>query len=388
MSDGDLATEVAAFLTRNNSIAYAHIAPDLTVQAASGNFADRLGLQDVEIVGAPLDEVLWEFVGSAETLHAVLNGELPTYRLEHVQRETNDGAVGYLTFHVVPLLPQEPDRGLLLFIEDRTEAGTLEQHLVQERNELRLARSALAQANEELRRLNRLKSLFLSMAAHDLRTPLTVILGFAQLLNAHLPAELDQEDREYLETISAQAEWLDRLIGNLLALDQIEEGRLLLKPVTCDVAELAEEVREAMRGMTLVKNQELALAAPPSPTFAYADPERAKQILYNLVGNAVKYSPPGTRIEIGVDAAGSEGEVILTVRDEGRGMSEAELGRLFHPYYRTEEAHSSKVKGTGLGLFIVKTLAEAQNGRVAVSSALGQGSTFSVYLPAAAEASA
>lgn len=377
--DSHIAGRLVEHLADRRHLAFAIIAPDLTLARASANFA-AVATGPIDAERPALADVLLEFVGAEGMLRDILAGAEPSFRLDHVARERPDGAPLYLTFEVIPLETAVPQNGLLLLVQDTTRNGTLEQRLVQERNELRLARAALADANAELTRLNRLKSLFLSMAAHDLRTPLTVIQGFAQLLAMDLsPEPSEATSREYLETITAQVEWLDRLIVNLLALDQIEEGKLALRPTACIIDVIGQEVLDAMQALALSKRQRLTLEPADAPTQAFADPERVRQILYNLLGNAIKYTPPQGHIRLRLGT--ENGMAVVAVADNGRGMTATEQAQLFELYYRTNDAARSKVKGTGLGLFIVKTLAEAQNGHIDVHSAPGEGTTFTVRLP-------
>jgi signal transduction histidine kinase len=245
---------------------------------------------------------------------------------------------------------------------------------------LRLARRELARLNEDLQRLNRLKSLFLSMAAHDLRTPLTSIRGYSTLLakDAHLPDQY----RKPLRTIAVQADKLNRLISDLLDLDQIEQGRLAIKPESCDLGEIVREVVEAIEAYARDQGKEIATVLPERPLQIRADSAAIWRVLHNLVGNAVKYTDRGGRIR--VSASQTAAETIIQVADNGLGMSDEEMSRLFQLYYRTGQAVDSKVAGTGVGLFIVKTLVEAHGGSIAVSSRPDQGSTFTVRLPTGA----
>jgi len=375
-----LAARAAAAFTRTHRLAYAHIAPDLTIARASPNFEKLLDSSDTPIEGQPLTDRLWGFIGAEEDLLAVLRGTAPDYMLEQVNHELPDGSTAYLTYRVTRLDQDGETGGLLLVIEDVTAASILQQHVTQDRNELRLVQTQLSHAIVELQRLNRFKSLVLSMAAHDLRSPLTVVRGYADLLLKALERG-KPVDREAIATILAQADRLNQMIANLLNLDQIERGQLIIKPAPCDLNELVRDVTKTISPMAALGGLSLLLDLPGTPTRVYADPDRVRQILQNVMSNAVKYTPSRGRVEIVIRPF--EDEAILRITDTGPGMTQAQVARLFQPYYRTDDARESQIEGSGLGLFIVKTLVDAQHGAVAVDSEPGRGTTLTLMLPLA-----
>ncbi len=289
------------------------------------------------------------------------------------------GKSHYYHYRVVPLIEDQPGAGLLLIVEDSTVSGQLEQNLVQDKNDLRLVQAELARTNRELHRLNRLKSLFLSMAAHDMRAPLTAIMGYTDLVRADLPPDSDPILAEFLGIIAGQVRWLSRLLKDLLDLDQIEQGKLMLDIKTCDLGELVREIAGLLMEKAVRQSLILEIETPAKPVVIQADPERIRQILYNLINNAIKYTPDGGRVD--VETWEREEAVIIRVQDTGRGMSEEEKAQLFQIYYRTAEARRSEISGTGLGLFIVHTMVEAHHGSIEVETQPGQGTTFTVRLP-------
>lgn len=372
-----LSESVARNLQQNRRLAFAQIGPDLIFRQVSPGFLKMVNRSQLSPVGEPLTEVLWEFVGSEPLLEQIVSGERSTYRLEHVNVMDETGEPRYRTLQVAPIDESNPTEGLLLIIEDSSEYGQLHQHLVQDRNELRLLRQQLALANEELRQLNQLKSLFLSMAAHDLRSPLTSIRGFSELLLDEVDSGIQQE---FLEIIVTQADRMQRLIGDFLDLDQIERGELVIEAEYCNVIQITSDVVAALRPMVSAKRQTLQLNLPSQPILIWADPDRLSQILYNLIGNSLKYSLEGGAIDVAVRRV--DKEVEFEISDSGLGISAEETGRLFNLYYRSDGVRHSKITGTGLGLYIVKMLVEAHNGHVTVKSQPGRGSTFIVRLPA------
>jgi signal transduction histidine kinase len=374
-----LAARVAQAFDRGQRLAYAVLSPDLEVVRSSDKLGDLASVPGIPLQGRRLPAVFDEFVGADQALADVLRGKAASYSLGRVNRVAEDGEIGYLNFEVLPFDPGQPSLGLLLLVEDVTHTGRLEQDLVQDRNDLRLAQAQLARANAELQRLNRLKSLFLSIAAHDLRAPLSAILGYTELLRRLLPGESVEEVGEFLDIISSQVDWLNRLITDFLDLDQIEDGKLALNLRPCDLVSLVQNIARVMEGAARRAGHEMVLELPQAPLVLSADAERLQQILFNLLSNAVKYTPAGGSVRVVARRQGDQAQLI--VQDNGRGMTAEELDRLFQLYYRTRSVQAAGVAGTGLGLYIVKTLVEAHHGDVEVESEPGKGSKFLVSLP-------
>ena len=377
LSPNRLAAYAAHVFSTTHRLAYAHLDSNLNIRQTSANFASMVHIERAG-ENRPLTELFWEFVGLEDVLQQVLQKEIPLYRLEHVNREQADGRITYLTFQVTLLDHQQPEAGLLLLVEDTSNYGQLHHDLIQDRNELRLLQRQLSQANAELRQLNQMKSLLLSMAAHDLRTPLTAIYGYTDLLLGMTPAR-DDERVTYLRIIHSQSEKLSHLINDVLSLDQIERNTLKLNRTSCWIQDCLREVIKTLEVQFHNRQQTVRTTMPEEEIFIWGDPEKILQILYNLLGNAIKYSPIGGQIEIELQPIGEMLEI--AIRDNGPGLTEAELKQLFSLYYRTESAQESGVTGTGLGLFIVKTLVEAHGGQVTVASQPGLGTTFTITLP-------
>ena len=378
-----LAAHVAKAYNSTHQLAYAHLSPELKVLQISPNFLSLLHTPGIEVVGQPIANVLWEFVGAENVLNDVLHGMQPNYQLDQVHREQKDGTLSYLSFRVSAVRQYDPSSGLLLLIEDTTEYGRLQQDLVQDRNELRLLQKKLEQANKELTELNQMKSLFLSMAAHDLQTPLTAIFGYSDLLLNGIGASSPEQQEEFLETIRAQANRLSRLVTDFLDLDQIEQGTLDIVPMECLLNEIITEVVNVVRIEAQMRDITLDLELPSEPLLLMADPDKLHQVLYNLIGNALKYTMSGGSIRIETSQAIEE--ISIAISDSGLGMSQEQLSNLFTLYYRTEEATQRRIKGKGLGLYIVKSLVEAHNGRIEVTSEPNVGTTFTVVLPKGAD---
>lgn len=232
----------------------------------------------------------------------------------------------------------------------------------------------------ELRRLDQMKTDFVSHVSHELRTPLTSIKGFVATLLADTEGYYDLDTRrEFLQIIDQECDRLTRLINDLLNLSRIEAGRaleLILKPV--DVADIARKIVEIQKNYT-TKHQFVVDVKGPIPAIV-ADEDKVDQIITNLVSNAVKYSPDGGEVRITIKEDPESGGVLVAVKDQGIGIPKDVLPRLFQRFTRVE---GRKVAGTGLGLYLTRHLVEAHGGKIWVESEEGKGSTFYFTLPSA-----
>jgi len=239
---------------------------------------------------------------------------------------------------------------------------------------LEQSRREMAGLGDFIRRLEKAKSEYVSMVAHEIRTPLTSIQGFSEM--AASPDTPPEKRKEYYRIILTESERLSRLVTNLLNLSRIEAG-LELNREPVDVPELVLGEMEFFRSQTDVHRLEYK-GSRDIPT-VFADPERLRQVLQNLLSNAIKYSPGGGRVEV---ETGREGRyVTISVRDEGIGIPAEELPRIFERFSRVERDEATGISGTGLGLAIVKHLVELHGGKITAQSEPGRGSTFTVYLP-------
>ena len=244
------------------------------------------------------------------------------------------------------------------------------------------AEAALIAARDEAERANRAKSQFLSQMSHELRTPLNAILGFGQLLQSDPRQALGAHQQPWVREILRGAEHLLELINEILDLGRIESGELLLEPTLVDLHDLAAECVGLMQTLAAQRGVQIEpLPAALAGRTAGADRRRLKQVLLNLLGNAIKYNRPGGHVALEVaDDPDVAGHVRLAVRDDGPGLSADEQSRLFQPFERLAAARSG-VEGTGIGLALSRRLVEAMGGRIGVDSQPGQGCRFWLGLP-------
>jgi signal transduction histidine kinase len=234
----------------------------------------------------------------------------------------------------------------------------------------------------EERALDELKGEFVATISHELRTPLAAIYGSAQTLQRR-DLQLDDGMRlRLLDVITTESERLTRIAGDILLANTLDSGRLRLETGRVDLGDLTKEVVEEMRS-AFAERQDITIRLCPvnGGTQVSADPDKLRQVLINLVDNAVKYSPDGGNVEVEVEPRDSGIRVV--VRDQGIGIPGKEQQRIFGKFYRVDPQLSRGVGGTGLGLYICRELVRRMQGRISVESREGAGSTFCVDLPVA-----
>ena len=250
----------------------------------------------------------------------------------------------------------------------------------QARTEAEIATRLITAQNERLRELDRLKDEFVGMISHDLRTPLTSISGYVELLQDEETGPLNEEQRSFLDVVARNADRLLRLVSDLLFVARLQAGQLELELEQIDLAEVAAHTIEAVGPRAEAKGLTLGYARDGS-TLVLGEHGRLAQLLDNLVSNAIKFTPKGGRVDVRV--AAENGAVVLEVSDSGIGIPEEERALLFERFFRASSAVSRQIPGTGLGLYISKAIAEAHDGRIDVDSEEGRGTTFRLTLPRA-----
>jgi signal transduction histidine kinase len=246
-------------------------------------------------------------------------------------------------------------------------------------DQMRRELSAAAAAREDA--INQRDSFF-SVAAHELKTPLTALLGQAQLLQrrARRDGALDERNRRSIDVVVAQAERLSALVGDLLDISRIQQGRLTLAQEPTDLAALVRRVVDEVR--PTAEGRRISDAGPAAePLLISGDPLRLEQVLHNLISNALKYSGAGDEVAIRAERDGAWARV--SVSDTGIGIPAEALPHLFERHYRAPNVTSGLIGGMGVGLYVVREIVTMHGGRVEAQSVEGEGSIFTVWLPLA-----
>jgi CheY-like chemotaxis protein/anti-sigma regulatory factor (Ser/Thr protein kinase) len=246
-------------------------------------------------------------------------------------------------------------------------------------NEFANLQREMAKKNAELAKLNELKNRILGVAAHDLRSPLGVILSYAEFLEADGAHTMDERQRAFVTTIRQTSEFMLHMVTDLLDVAAIEGGKLTLDRQPTDLVEATRRNIGLNGVLSARKAIAIDLEAESSIPEVQIDRGKIEQVLNNLIGNAVKFSHPGRPVHVSITAA--EGVATVSVRDEGQGIPEADLSKLFKPFSKTSVRSTAGEQSTGLGLAIVRNIIEGHGGRIWVKSEVGRGSTFSFTLP-------
>jgi signal transduction histidine kinase/DNA-binding response OmpR family regulator len=245
----------------------------------------------------------------------------------------------------------------------------------------------IAEANLKIREADRLKSQFLANMSHELRTPLNSIIGFSDVLLSRLPPEFPDKHIRFLKTINTSGQHLLGIINDLLDLSKIEAGKMELNPEPIPVQTTVEGVSAIMRGTAKERDIHFDIDIPADLPMLEADPVKFKQILFNLVSNAAKFSTDGSTVEVSarhLTAADSSlgcDAIEVAVTDHGVGIDPKDHRIIFEEFRQVDGTSTRSFGGTGLGLALVKRLVELHRGTIKVDSAPGEGSTFTVTLP-------
>jgi PAS domain S-box-containing protein len=252
------------------------------------------------------------------------------------------------------------------------------------REELRQRSEELERQNHFIREASRLKSEFLANMSHELRTPLNAIIGFSELMHDGRVGPVSPEYKEYLGDILAGGRHLLQLINDVLDLSKIEAGKMEFTPEPVNLANIVTEVRAIVQGLSARKSIQLQIDLDPALTGIVTDTRSLKQVLYNYISNAIKFSHERGRVRVQLRAEQPDC-FRIDVEDTGIGIGDEDMGKLFREFQQIDGSMAKQYSGTGLGLALTKRIVEAQGGQVGVASVAGQGSTFFAVLPRVAQ---
>jgi PAS domain S-box-containing protein len=283
----------------------------------------------------------------------------------------------------ISLSPLETEEGVLVSaaIRDITDRRRLEEirRKSQELEETN-RRVELEEQNKRIQEANRLKSEFVANMSHELRTPLNSVIGFAELMASGKVGPISAAHKEYLGDILTSSKHLLQLINDVLDLAKVESGKIEIRPEAIVPKKIVNEVRDILRGLAGERHTKVDVEIDDSLEELVLDAAKFKQVLYNYLSNAIKFTPEGGRVRVSVQPTGDD-RVRIDVEDTGIGVRREDLHRLFVEFQQLDTGTAKRYAGTGLGLAVTKRIVEAQGGTVEVRSEVGKGSTFSAILP-------
>jgi signal transduction histidine kinase/DNA-binding response OmpR family regulator len=358
-----------------------------------GPLTASLGRQEIEEQNAAIHDWMRAVFADDWATHAAqLRGQAARHAQSGLSFIAWCELTGAFQRRLLPLLMRElgptsprlqPAIDVLLRFCDRSMAVLGDSYLSAKQSQLAASEESNVSIREESRQIveaNRLKSEFLANMSHELRTPLNAIIGFAELMHDGVVDPNSIQHREFLNHILLSGRHLLQLINDVLDLAKVESGRLEFHPELADLNSLVEEVQTVLRTTAASKGVRLEAQVGPGLDALLVDPARLKQVLYNYLSNALKFTPQGGTVSL--RATAEEGDRFrVEVEDTGIGIRSTDLGRLFVEFQQLDNPLTKQHAGTGLGLALTRRLVEAQGGSVGVRTRFGEGSCFYAVLP-------
>jgi signal transduction histidine kinase len=234
---------------------------------------------------------------------------------------------------------------------------------------------AFERANHQLIKIDKMKDELIGIINHELKTPITCVLSSVEVIKARGTEKFDESQKKLTDIIFKSGQDMLKLTNDLLDLSKIESDNIELHPENFPIINLIEEIVQGLKPIADKKNVKLATFVPDNVSTVYGDPDRLKQVLFNLIDNAIKYSNDGGTIEISVKS--DNNKIMFEVTDHGVGIKPDHINDIFNKFSK----HSAGYKGTGLGLYIAKSFIEAHKGNLSVSSEYGKGAKFTFFIP-------
>lgn len=380
-SEEALRSSEQSLATTLDSIADAVIATDTSGRVVRMNPVAELltGWSLAEAEGRPLAEVFRVLNETTRQpvdspIARILRDGTVVAPANHTALTARDGGERPIASSGAPIRgPQGEVRGVVLVFRDQTEERRTQ--------EMRLKSAQLEAQNLHVHEASRLKSEFLANMSHELRTPLNGIIGFAELMHEGRAGTLSGDQKEHISDILSSGKHLLQLINDVLDLSKVEAGKLEFRPEPLDLTRLIGEVLGVLRTTVASKAIRVESQVDAQLTDVVLDASRLKQVLYNYVSNALKFTPEGGQVMVRARPEPGGAMFRLEVEDTGPGIDPADIGRLFVEFQQLDAGAAKKHGGTGLGLALTKRLVQAQGGTIGVHSTPGQGSTFFAILP-------
>jgi PAS domain S-box-containing protein len=369
--------EIMRFIIKHDPNAIAVFDRDLRYIATSDRYLKDYNVLESNIVGKYHYDVFPEMPQKWKDVHKrALNGEIVRNDDDSFIRP--DGSITYTRWECRPWFNANGEiGGMITYTEVITERKLAQLALSSEKEQLLKANESLDKANAQLKKLDQLKTDFVSVASHELRAPIASIIGFAQTLLSDEADISTSERKQYLHIIEKEGKRLGALVKDLLDLAKIEKGETDQHFEQFNIAELAREIVETILISTKVRVS-VSVADTIKP-LVFASRERIRQVLRNLLDNAIRYTPPDGSITVTIGL--QKEEIIVAVKDTGTGIPQSDLDKVFNRFHRVKGMHGAKGEGSGLGLAIAKEIIGAHHGRIWVESTPGIGSTFFFSLP-------